>query len=74
MVKLICKGSNLKDDDIRLRGSTIFARMCSHCDLGIREDAVHVIMQCPAQSDISQELCDQIGNTARELNTRIIFT
>ena len=62
MVKLLCKGSNLKGDDIRLRGTTVFSRMCCLCDVGIIEDAVHVIMQCPAQADVRQELCDQINS------------
>ena len=60
MVKLLCKGSKLKSDDIRLRGSTVFTRMCSHCDLGSLEDTLHLIMQCPAQADTRLELYKQI--------------
>ena len=62
MVKLLCKGSRLKDDEVRLRGSSFATRMCSLCDLGALEDAVHLIMQCPAQADIRELLYEQIND------------
>ena len=51
MVKLLCKASALKDDDPRLKRQPFGARMCIRCNLGAPEDANHVIMQCPANSD-----------------------
>ena len=73
MVKLLCKGSNLKSDNIRLRGSTILSRMCSLCDVGIIEDTIHVVMQCPAQADIRQELHRQIGNICPQIEHQEYF-
>ena len=73
MVKLLCKGSNLKSNDIRLRGSTIFTHMCSLCDLGIVEDTIHVVMQCPTKAGIRQELCNQIGNICPRIEHQEYF-
>ena len=61
MVKLLCKSSMLKGDQIRLRRGTIGARMCIQCGLGAIEDASHLIMQCPAQADIREELHNRIN-------------
>ena len=61
MVKLLCKSSMLKGDQIRLRRGTIGARMCIQCGLGAIEDAAHLIMQCPAQADIREELHNRIS-------------
>ena len=48
MVKILCKSTILKDDDFRLKRLPLGARMCVRCQLGAREDAAHMIMQCPA--------------------------
>ena len=34
--------------------------MCNLCDLGIREDVNHVIMQCPNNEGIKKEMLDVI--------------
>ena len=60
MVKLICKASALKDDDCRLKRLPLGSRMCTRCDLGAPEDAKHVIMQCPANSDNKRLMCEEI--------------
>ena len=35
-------------DDIRLKGSSAFARACPLCDLSAPDDAKHLILQCPS--------------------------
>ena len=47
MVRLNCHASLLKDDDIRLKGQARVAKLCSHCDLGSKENAKHLVLQCP---------------------------
>ena len=46
MVKLITHTSLLKSDDGRLRRLPFGSKMCNLCELGIIEDANHMIMQC----------------------------
>ena len=46
MVKLLCRASLLKVDDVRLKTLPANAKFCSLCDLGAY-DANHMIMQCP---------------------------
>ena len=50
MVRLTCHTSKLKSDDCRLKNKPLGARMCSACDHAAQEDALHVIMQCPART------------------------
>ena len=47
MARLNCQASLLKDDDIRLKGQSRVAKLCSHCDLGSIEDAKHLVLHCP---------------------------
>ena len=47
MARLICRTSQLKSDDFRLKYSPIGARLCPNCALGIEETLHHMVMQCP---------------------------
>ena len=47
MVKLLCRASLLKVDDVRLKSSPAAAKFCTLCDLGAYDDANHMILQCP---------------------------
>ena len=60
MVRILCKATNLKDDDRKLKGQTIWSRICTRCDLGAPEDAIHMIMQCPANAIHRGHLSNEI--------------
>ena len=47
MVKILCRASLLKVDDVRLKSLPANEKFCSVCDLGAYDDAYHMIMQCP---------------------------
>ena len=48
MVKIVCRCSLLKCDDVRLKGLTNSARWCDLCDLAEEENIFNCIMQCPS--------------------------
>ena len=58
-------------DDYTLKNSTHGRRMCIVCDLGIEENVNHIIMQCPANEMIRNEMFDAIlvlpNDVGREL-------
>ena len=73
MVKLLCKSSMLKGDLIRLRRGTVAERMCVHCNLGAIEDATHLIMQCPAQTDVRTELYNRVSAVHPQIEQQEYF-
>ena len=46
MVRLVCKTSDLRCDDVRLKDAIFSLKSCSLCDDLALEDPKHVIMQC----------------------------
>ena len=52
MACVVCRGSRLKCDDVRLKSLTNSWRWCELCDFSVEEDLWHCIMQCPAFQDI----------------------
>ena len=56
MVKLISHSSRLKGDDIRLKGLTPSHRTCIQCDMFQKESLHHIVMQCPKQSYLRQNM------------------
>ena len=46
LASIVCDTSLLKSTDYRLKKPFSF-KMCERCDIGILEDARHVILQCP---------------------------
>ena len=51
MVRLICKTSDLRCDDPRLKNAIFSVRACSLCDNLAPEDPQHIIMQCTYLED-----------------------
>ena len=47
VASIVCDTSLLKSTGYRLKKKTFGQKMCDRCDLGINEDARHIIMQCP---------------------------
>ena len=55
-VRISCRASLLKSDGVRLKGMTKSFRWCARCGLSERENAKHVLIQCPAYQDIRSEM------------------
>ena len=60
MVQLVCHTSKLKDDDCKLKSRPIGERMCLACDLASPEDAIHMVAQCPAQTENRTQMYNQM--------------
>ena len=58
MAKLVCDANLLKDSDYRLKRLSFSNKICTACELGIREDIKHLIMQCPHFEGIRSEMWD----------------
>ena len=68
MVKLLCHASALKGDDIKLRRSTFNERSCTLCQLASYDNAIHMIMQCPAHEQVRIEMYNCINRIRHELD------
>ena len=66
MAKLVCNCSLLKDSDYRLKNLSFSNKVCSECDLGIREDVNHLVMQCPAFEGDRAEMFDLLNTIEDE--------
>ena len=62
MVKLLSHASMLKNDDVRLKSLPMASRFCDLCDLGVMDDAKHMIMQCPALQQFRNEMFNELTN------------
>ena len=58
MAKLVCDANLLKSSDYRLKKLSFSHKVCTACELGIREDIKHVVMQCPQYEGTRSEMCD----------------
>ena len=47
LVRIACRASIFKSNDVRLKRLTNNYRWCTRCELAEEENAKHVIMQCP---------------------------
>ena len=74
MVRLLCRSSQLKQDDCRFKRSTIAERMCTLCELAAPEDALHMIMQCPAHTQLRMRLQDEVCDICPDFRTREVFS
>ena len=60
MSAIVTDSSLLKASDVRLKNKSFWSKVCVRCELGIVEDAKHVVMQCPYYQNIRQEMLDEI--------------
>ena len=61
MAKLVSHASRLKCDDIRLNGLVPSYRACSECDLYLKEDLLHIGMQCPTMEKTRGEMYNELS-------------
>ena len=72
-VRLLCRSSQLKEDDCRFKRSTIGERMCTLCDLAAPEDTLYMIMQCPSHTQLRTRLQDDICEICPDFRTRVVY-
>ena len=60
MARLVCHTSLLKDDDFRLNEGSLSQTMCTNCNLGARETARHLVMQCPGNENSRAIMLEEI--------------
>ena len=63
MARIVCDSSLLKTSDVRQKKASLASRFCNKCDLGIKEDAMHVVMQCPLFEDSRKMMLYELNNT-----------
>ena len=61
MARIVCDASLLKTSDVRRKRACLASRSCDKCDLGIEEDAIHMIMQCPFFEDSRQLMLNELS-------------
>ena len=61
MAKLVSHASRLKGDDIRLKGLVPSHKACSECDLYLKEDLFHMVMQCPSFERTRCEMYNELS-------------
>ena len=62
----------MKDHDYRLKRKSFSHKVCVRCVLGIREDVNHVVMQCPCNEGIREEMFDVIKAIDVDKSTRLL--
>ena len=62
MAALVSDASLLKSNDVRLKRGSHWAKTCDRCMLGIKEDLMHITMQCPFYEDTRREMYSEIEN------------
>ena len=72
MASLVCEAGLLRSTDYRLKKQSHSTRICDKCDLGILENANHIIMQCPFYTDERRELFYAIKRIHSEVANRVI--
>ena len=72
MVRLICKTSDLRCDDPRLKDAIFSVKSCSLCDNFAPEEPQHVIMQCMYLEDDRRRMFSDLETLYDNTGTRII--
>ena len=73
MAKLVSHASRPKCDDIRIRGLVPSYRACSECDLHLKEDLFHIVMQCPAMERIRGEMYNELSLCDQRIDKLIAY-
>ena len=64
MAAIVTDSSLFKTNDYRLKNASFWSKVCERCDLGIKESARHVVMQCPQYEGVRAEMLDEISKLA----------
>ena len=71
LASIVCVNSLLKTTDYIIKQKTIAYKMCSRCDLGIPENAWHLIMQCPYYNDEKVEMYRELESLGEIWESRL---
>ena len=72
MTAIVTESSLLKANDVRLKNRSFWTKVCDKCTLGIKEDAKHLIMQCPYFDSKKKAMYDEIEQMqCEEVNTAL---
>ena len=63
MARIVCDSSLLKTADVRREKASLASRFCDKCELGIEENAMHVVMQCPFFEGNRKVMLDELNST-----------
>ena len=72
MASLVCDTSLLKSTDYRIKRKTFGFKMCNRCELGIIEDARHIILQCPYYDQERTEMFNELEMMCEVWANRIV--
>ena len=64
LARIVCKASRLKCDDFKFKGLTFFEKTCPHCNLSETENAEHMIMTCPYNSNLRFMMFEDLSTNA----------
>ena len=56
MSRLICHASRLKDDDFKLARGSHSEKVCTACDLNIKESIKHLLKQCQESEELKADM------------------
>ena len=76
MAAIVTDAIKLKATDCSLKKASFLLRTCTKCNLGIEENANHIIMQCPLYEEVRKEMfleikelgCKEIDDTFENAN------
>ena len=68
---IFCDTSVLKFTDYRIKKQTFGFKMCDRCDLGILENARHIILQCPFFSQERANMFNELEDVSETCTSRI---
>ena len=71
LASIVCVTSLLKTTDYRIKQKTIGYKMSSRCDLGIPENGLHLIMQCPYYNDERVEMYRELESLGEIWESRL---
>ena len=69
MARMVCGTSNLKGDSIKHKRETYINRVCLLCNLGMEENTVHIVMQCPFHERTRHCMYEAIDNLEMKIST-----
>ena len=71
LASIVCDTSLLKATDYRIKRKSYAYKMCDRCDLGINEDARHLILQCPFYDADRMEMFNEIESVSDTWSDKI---
>ena len=71
LASIVCDTSLLKATDYRIKRKSYASKMCVRCELGITENARHLILQCPFYNAERTEMFNEIESVSDTWSDKI---